>query len=125
LEIHCDKGGFKTMNLNRLAMPALVLFLGTAGLTAARASGGVPPGGPDRGDRNMGPGQGMREDIQRRGFQDGMLGASRDFEHHRRPTPDNRDEYRKPNVPPGLQDAYREGFRRGYEQWWSQNGGRR
>jgi hypothetical protein len=55
-------------------------------------------------------------EIQRRGFQDGAEGARRDFENHRRPDPDNRDEYRNPNVPPQLRDEYREGFRRGYER---------
>jgi ribosome modulation factor len=55
-------------------------------------------------------------EIQRRGFQEGMEGARRDFENHRRPDPDNRDEYQNPNVPPQLRDEYREGFRRGYER---------
>jgi hypothetical protein len=55
-------------------------------------------------------------EIKRRGFIDGMQGAQRDVENHRRPDPNNRDEYRNPNVPPPLRDEYREGFRRGYER---------
>jgi hypothetical protein len=55
-------------------------------------------------------------DIQRRGFHDGMEGARRDYENHRRPDVNDRDEYRHPHVPPELQDAYREGFRRGYDR---------
>lgn len=54
-------------------------------------------------------------DWSRRGFQDGQTGARRDADNHRRPDPNNRDEYRSPNVPPEAVDAYREGFRRGYE----------
>jgi hypothetical protein len=55
-------------------------------------------------------------DIQRQGFHDGMEGARRDFENHRRPDVDNRDEYRHPHLPPDLREAYREGFRRGYDR---------
>jgi ribosome modulation factor len=68
----------------------------------------------EQGEWNAAPGR--FSEIQRRGFQDGMEGARRDFENHRRPDPDNRDEYRNPNVPPQLRDEYREGFRRGYER---------
>jgi len=64
--------------------------------------------------------RGLESEMQRRGYQEGMEGARRDFGNHRRPDPDNRDEYRQPNVPPGLQDEYREGFRRGYEATMSQ-----
>jgi hypothetical protein len=68
----------------------------------------------DRGEWNVAPGR--FSEIQRRAFQDGMEGARRDVENHRRPDPNNRDEYRSPNVPPQLVDEYREGFRRGYER---------
>jgi hypothetical protein len=50
-------------------------------------------------------------DIQRRGFHDGIEGARRDAENHRQPDVNNRDEYRHPdNVPPQMRRAYREGF---------------
>ncbi len=55
-------------------------------------------------------------DIQRRGFRDGIDGAQRDIDNHRRPDVNNRDEYRNPNVPQEMRNAYRESFRRGYEQ---------
>lgn len=55
-------------------------------------------------------------DIQRRGFHDGLLGAQRDFENHRHPDVNNREEYRHPHLPPELREAYRDGFRRGYER---------
>lgn len=73
-----------------------------------------PMRGPDRGGRDMGPGPGM--DVRQRGFQDGMDGALKDLDNHRRPDPNNRDEYRNPNVPNGLQDSYRDSFRNGYQQ---------
>jgi hypothetical protein len=71
-------------------------------------------GEPEQGPWDMIPGR--FSEIQRRGFQDGMEGARKDVENHRRPDPNNRDEYREPRVPRELQDEYREGFRRGYER---------
>lgn len=53
--------------------------------------------------------------AQQRGFQDGIRGARKDFEHHRRPDVNNRDEYRNPKfIRPEDRRDYREGFRRGY-----------
>ena len=84
--------------------------------------------GPDRGGPGMGPGVGYGpgqgpggpgpgNDIRIRGFQDGMDGALRDLDNHRRPDPNNRDEFRRPNnVPYEMQDVYRDGFRRGYQR---------
>jgi len=55
--------------------------------------------------------------IQQRGFHDGIVGAQRDFENHRPPNVDNRDEFRHPdNVPPEFREAYRDAFRRGYNR---------
>jgi hypothetical protein len=58
--------------------------------------------------------------MQRRGFQDGVEGARKDFGNHRRPDVANRDEYREPHVPEQFWNEYREGFRRGYEMAASQ-----
>lgn len=55
-------------------------------------------------------------EIQRRGFHDGIQGARRDFGNHRRPDVNNREEYRNSNLPPDVRHVYREAFRRGYEQ---------
>ena len=53
--------------------------------------------------------------LEQRGFQDGVVGADRDFQNHRRVDVNNRDEYRNPGfLPPWAQHEYREGFRRGY-----------
>ena len=57
------------------------------------------------------------EAMEQRGFFDGVRGADRDFQNHRRPDVNNRDEYRDPDsVPRWGQQEYREGFRRGYYQ---------
>lgn len=106
------------MRLSRYVAMALVLFLGPCISTSARAHG-LSPGpsqagyGQQRGDWNAPPQE--YSDIQRQGFRDGLEGARKDFENHRRPDPNNRDEYRRPNVSRELRDAYREGFRRGYD----------
>jgi hypothetical protein len=64
-------------------------------------------------------------DIQRQGFHDGIEGARKDFDNHRHPDVNNRDEYRHPHVPPSARDDYREGFRRGYDAGVSHLYGRR
>lgn len=54
-------------------------------------------------------------DIERRGFHDGIEGARHDFDNHRRPDPNNRDEFRDPKfIARPDRRAYREAFRRGY-----------
>jgi hypothetical protein len=55
-------------------------------------------------------------EVSQRGFHEGVEGARRDIESHRRPDPDAHEEYRNPHVPPQLVDDYREGFRLGYER---------
>jgi ribosome modulation factor len=52
--------------------------------------------------------------FRRRGFQDGVAGAIKDFGNNRRPDPNNRDEYRMPNVPSEVVGFYRDGFLHGY-----------
>ncbi|MGB6191988.1 MAG: hypothetical protein WBF42_05950 [Terracidiphilus sp.] len=56
------------------------------------------------------------KDIQRQGFHDGVEGARKDFDNHRRPNVENRDEYRHPHVPESAREDYREGFRQGYQR---------
>jgi len=63
---------------------------------------------------------GQYNDTQRRGFQDGITGAQKDYDNHRRPDVNNRDEYRHPNVPSSQQRDYRRGFQLGYQQAMSQ-----
>ena len=59
---------------------------------------------------------GPNREVMLHGFQDGLVGALRDLENHRQPDPNNRDEYRRPNVPYEMLEAYRDGFRNGYER---------
>jgi hypothetical protein len=106
------------MNLNKLQLTALIgcaaFMLLSAPRTHAAISGPQPTGfGQDRDDWQRPPNE--WNDIQRRGFHDGIEGARKDFDNHRRPEVDNRDEYRHPDVPPPMWAAYREGFRRGYD----------
>lgn len=107
------------MNVNRIPVPALVVFLGLSGSvlsgTSVAAQQGPPPGyyNQDRGGWDAPPGE--LNEIQRRGFHDGIEGARRDVDNHRNPDPNNRDEYRHPNVDHDLWKAYRMGFRRGYQ----------
>jgi hypothetical protein len=60
-------------------------------------------------------GSGRGDDSRRHAFTDGVAGALNDFSNHRQPDPNNRDEFRRPNVPYGQQRAYQDEFRRGYE----------
>jgi ribosome modulation factor len=107
------------MTLNRILVPAIALFLGVSAPGMAKASSlpqGVPPSayGQDRGGWDAPPQE--LQDMQRQGFHDGIEGARKDFDNHRRPDVNNRDEYRNPHVQRDQREAYRDGFRRGYEQ---------
>jgi hypothetical protein len=106
------------MKLNRLAIPVLAVALGTSGMAMGLAYGtpqGPPPPGYGQGPGGWDtPPQEFRE-IQRQGYHDGVEGARKDFDNHRRPDVDNRDEYRHPNVPKDARRDYRDGFRRGYD----------
>ncbi len=55
-------------------------------------------------------------ELQRRGYHDGVEGARKDNDNHRRPDVNNRDEYRNVRLPRQEREAYRDGFRRGYER---------
>jgi hypothetical protein len=55
-------------------------------------------------------------EAERRGFRDGVEGARKDYENHRRPSVNNRDEFRDPHfISPPDRRSYRIGFRRGYD----------
>lgn len=115
--------------VKRFAVPVLAAaMMATAGSAFAEGYGvaqqqgygygheGYEHGDRDRDhdERDAAPEE-FRE-IQRRGFHDGFEGARRDYENHRRPTPENRDEFRHPGVPGYLRDEYRDAFRHGYEE---------
>lgn len=106
------------MNWKLLAISAVALTLGATGASTARALGS-PSGGsmPAVGQEHGGWEAPPREfnEFERRGFQDGITGAHRDMDNHRSPDVNNRDEYRNPQVPGNVREAYRQAFRRGYE----------
>ena len=107
------------MNLNRLCTVVLIgcaasfPLLISPRISAASSTFQPASMAQDRDDWQRPPDQ--WNDMQRRGFHDGIEGAHKDFGNHRRPDVDNREEYRHPNVPQDMWGAYREGFRRGYD----------
>ena len=100
----------KVRNLVLGAVAAATLVFVPGPLTA---QGPPPPGYGQRQPWEAPPSQ-FQQEIQRRGFRDGIDGARKDYGNHRRPDVNNRDEYRHPSVPGRDRRAYREGFRRGY-----------
>lgn len=114
------------MNLNRTTLPLLALVLGASGFVVAQ---GHNPYQPVNGTSAAASAQDYDHDhhedwdqpphefreIQRQGFHDGVDGAKRDFEHHRMPDVNNREEYRHPSVSKAYREDYREGYRRGYD----------
>jgi hypothetical protein len=115
------------MKLIRLAIPALILALGSSALLIAQ--NGPPQGRPDQQgygqdhpDHDRGgwdaPPQEFR-DIQRQGFHDGIEAGRADFENHRSPKAERTNGFRHPPVPSRDRDEYREGFRRGYDAAFS------
>jgi hypothetical protein len=101
------------MRLTQLATSALALTLGLGGVQAIVAQPGPPPGyGQDRWDA---PPREFNQ-AQRQGYIDGIDGAQKDFGNHRRPDPNNRWEYTHPHLPQEMWEAYRDGFRRGYDR---------
>jgi hypothetical protein len=108
------------MKLRWIILSGVALSLGTSSLVTAKASaaplGPVAPTYVQDHDENGwdAPPAEFRE-IQRQGFHDGIEGARKDFDNHRAPNVNNRDEYRHPHVSPSAREDYREGFRRGYD----------
>ena len=109
------------MMRNQLAISALALVLSTSGFAMAQPFAAPAPAfqyqdhDHDR-DWNQPP-QEFRE-IQQKGYHDGIEGARKDYDNHRRPDVNNRDEYRHPHVPDSAKADYREGFRSGYQTAW-------
>ncbi|WP_109487269.1 hypothetical protein [Occallatibacter savannae] len=110
------------MNLNWLRIASLgacaaLIVLSIPHLRAASPSPLAPGSSQYRDRDDWNRPDNAWNDIQRRGFRDGIEGARRDAENHRQPNVENRDEYRHPDdVPPPMRRAYREAFRRGYER---------
>ena len=101
----------------RLGTMALLIGLGMTGLgmstlsVAAKAQEGPPPPGYYNQPWTRVPDD-YRNDIARRGYHDGIEGARRDFDNHRQPNVENRDEYRHPDVPHNERHEYQRGLPR-------------
>ena len=93
---------------------SLAIAAGTATVAAAQYYG-PPPQQPGYGQGGWDTAPQEFRDAMRRGFHDGIEGARRDYENHRRPDINNRDEYRHPSISGPDRHDYREGFRRGYQ----------
>ena len=105
----------------QIAAGLLAMAMMTAGVAAAQYG---PPQGPPPPPQVYGQDQGGGWEApppefaaaQQRGYHDGIEGARKDFENHRPPNVNNRDEFRNPHFIPGPDRRdYRMGFRRGYE----------
>ena len=93
------------MLLNRLTTFAVALLMGISIPSMARAAQGpwdVPPQ--------------ELNDIQRQGFHEGIEAARHDFQMRRPPNVDDHEIYRHPHMPPEQREAFRDGFRRGYDR---------
>jgi hypothetical protein len=102
--------------LSRFAgLSVLPLAAGLVAYAPTVAHAAPAPGAyfQDRGGWDAPPSE-FRE-VQRQGFHDGIEGARKDFDHHRAPNVNGREEYRHPHVDPAVRDDYREGYRRGYD----------
>ena len=107
------------MMRNQLAISALAIALSTSGFAIAQPFATTASGSQYQDhdhDWNTPPQE--FKDIQRQGYHDGIEGARKDYDNHRRPDVNNRDEYRHPHVPESARGDYREGFRRGYDTAW-------
>jgi hypothetical protein len=100
-------------------LAALTLSTGLIFTAAAHAQYGPPQGPPPPPPGYQGgwdaPPPEFQDEARRNGFHDGIEGARKDYENHRAPNVNNRDEFRHPHVPRNLRHDYREGFRRGYD----------
>jgi hypothetical protein len=98
------------MNKTRIATALLSLSL-FAGIASAQY--GPPPPPPQAGWEAPPP---QFAAARQRGYQDGIVGARKDFDNHRPPNVNNRDEFRNPHfIPPPDRHDYRVGFRQGYQ----------
>jgi hypothetical protein len=105
------------MTMKWIALPTMAMAVCLLGSSPSRAYSATSqePGYEhhDEGGWDQPPAE--FRDVKRQGFHDGIEAARKDFDHHRRPDVDRRDEYRHPHVDPAMREDYREGFRRGYE----------
>lgn len=98
---------------NLLAAGVMAAALLVIPTTHANALQGPPP--PGYGAEPWAAVPPELQGAERQGFHEGIEGARKDYENHRPPSVENRDEFRHPPVPHRDREAYRQGFRRGYQ----------
>ena len=76
---------------------ALVFMAGYSGTQKSMAAPAPEPAAYGQERWEIPPGE--FNEIQRRGFHDGIEGARKDYGNHRKPNVDNREEYRHSNMP--------------------------
>jgi hypothetical protein len=104
------------MKFKWLALVILIVTLAVPAVTPSRTFAATPQDGDyDRDQRGWDAPPPEFREVQRQGFHDGVEGARKDFDHHRMPDVNRREEYRHPHVDAALREDYREGFRRGYD----------
>ena len=106
------------MKPTRYIAPLLALAMTASTAMAVGQNYGPPPPPPGYGQGGGGGWENAPQEfreIQQRGFHDGIEGARKDFQNHRPPNVNNRDEYRHPGVSGPDRHDYRESFRRGYQ----------
>lgn len=109
----------QTVTRNWFVMPAVAIVVGIAAANPAAAFPVSPVPEPFGQQHGWDAPPQEYNEVQRRGFHDGVQGAQKDHLNNRRPDVNNRDEYRDPDdmphdIPPQLREAYRQAFRRGY-----------
>ena len=106
------------MKLRWIFLPMLALSLICIAPSKASAIGAPAPAAAqnDHDDHDWDAPPGEFREAKRQGFHDGIEGARKDFDNHRPPNVENREEYRHPHVSHDLREDYREGFRAGYER---------
>lgn len=95
------------------AIAVLTLATSVCGSNVILAQGPPPSAYRAEGGWDVPPSE--YQEVQRQGYHDGIEGARKDYDNHRRPDVNNRDEYRHPHVADSAKADYREGFRRGYD----------
>lgn len=95
-------------------MAAAILAFAPLAARNAKAQEPPPPPPPGWGHESWAVVPPEYQGAERKGFFDGVEGARKDYQNHRLPDVDNREEYRHPHVRRDEREAYRRGFRRGY-----------
>jgi len=101
--------------LTSLVFAAVLFAIPSTSMHAQQGPPPPPPPYPGYGSEPWSEPPQELQGVERKGFHEGIEGARKDYENHRPPSVENRDEYRHPSVPHRDRDAYRAAFQRGYQ----------